>query len=55
MAAKTYGWMTEKGCRVSERANCNLLGNFKTVRPIYMTDKLMYIPNDDTQNYAFCR
>ncbi len=20
-----------------------------------MTDKLMYIPNDDTQNYLFCR
>ena len=20
-----------------------------------MTDKLMYIPNDDTQNYPFCR
>ena len=20
-----------------------------------MTDKMMYIPNDDTQNYFFCR
>ncbi len=32
----------------------DLITNNKDIRDKIMDNKLMYIPNDDTQNYPFC-
>ena len=31
------------------------MGNIRNLREKTMADKLIYIPNEDTQNYPFCR
>ena len=48
-----------KSCYVSKKSKIYVyIGeciNTGILRDKTMTDNLMYIPNDDTQNYPFCR
>ena len=46
---------TQKNVSISKESNLEFLQNKITFRNKTMADKMMYIPNDDTQNYSFFR